>query len=80
MSSKLKETTTRTKFSAESLPYIHFFSLLHLQERRIGSSRHGHKEGNRNASKVGDKQFGEDASDTSEGDSSRRHDNPTIHR
>ncbi|XP_058225635.1 probable serine/threonine-protein kinase At1g01540 isoform X2 [Rhododendron vialii] len=54
--------------------------LLFRDERRIGSSHRGHKEGNRSASKVGDKQFGEDASDTSEGDSSRRHDNPTRHR
>ncbi|KAI8572021.1 hypothetical protein RHMOL_Rhmol01G0166600 [Rhododendron molle] len=54
--------------------------LLFRDERRIGSSHRGHKEGNRTASKVGDRQFGEDASDTSEGDSSRRHDNPTRHR
>lgn len=50
-------------------------------ERRIGSSHRGHSKGeNRNASKLGDKQFDEGASDTSEGDSSRRFDHPTRHR
>ncbi|KAI8023329.1 putative serine/threonine-protein kinase [Camellia lanceoleosa] len=55
--------------------------LLFRDERRIGREPlHSHrdkKEDNLTVSKVGDKLFGEGASDTSEGESSRRHDQPT---
>ncbi|KAF5946287.1 hypothetical protein HYC85_016515 [Camellia sinensis] len=55
--------------------------LLFRDERRIGReplhSHRDHKEDNLTVSKVGDKLFGEGASDTSEGESSRRHDQPT---
>ena len=60
------------------LPLIVFFD---LQEIRIGRgpsrSQCDFKEENPGVSKAGDKQFGENAFDTSAVDGSRRHDRPT---
>ncbi|XP_057510575.1 probable serine/threonine-protein kinase At1g01540 [Actinidia eriantha] len=58
--------------------------LLFRDERRIGrepsNSHHDHKEENAAVAKVVNKQFGENASDTSEGDSNKRHDQSTRWR
>ena len=55
-----------------------------MQERRIGKdnfqSNRDYQPDNRGVAKMGDKQLGGDASDTSEGDSGRIHHQPTRWR